>query len=119
LAAKYPDETEKLLHEVKDIADDRLIQVMIQYADQLSQNDRTDMAAKMTQIMVQARGILPKYDPSNDPDAQSPSGGAPPPPPPAPPPGGGLITDLRGGAPPPPPPNDGEPRKPLIEIARR
>jgi hypothetical protein len=30
-----------------------------------------------------------------------------------------LITDLRGGAPPPPPPNDGEPRKPLIEIARR
>lgn len=119
MAAKYPDETEKLLHEVKDIADDRLIQVMIQYADQLSQNDRTDMAAKLTQIMVQARGILPKYDPNNDPDAQSPSGGAPPPPPPAPRPGGGLITDLRGGAPPPPPPNDGEPRKPLIEIARR
>jgi hypothetical protein len=123
MSAAYPEETEKLLHEVKEIADDRLIQVMIQYADQLAQNDRTDMAAKMTQIMVQARAILPKYDPSNDPDAQPPSGGAPPPPPPSSgPAGGGLITDLRGGSAPPPPPAGGSgdaPRKPLIEIARR
>jgi hypothetical protein len=119
MAAQYPDETEKLLNEVKDMADDRLIQVMIQYADQLSQNDRSDLAAKLTQIMVQARSILPKYDPNNDPDAAAPDGGGAPPPPAAPP-GGGLITDLRGGsAPPPPSRDDGGPKKPLIEIARR
>lgn len=66
LAAKYPDETEKLLNEFKDAADDRLIGIMAQFADQLAQQDRTDLGAKLTKIMVQARKILPKYDPSKE-----------------------------------------------------
>jgi hypothetical protein len=89
LSANYPDETQKFLEEMKDVADDRLIGVMAQFADQLAQQDRTELAAKMTKIMVQARGILPKYDPAKDASAE-------------------------GGAPPPP-----EPPKPTIEIARR
>jgi hypothetical protein len=99
LSANYPDETQQMLEELKDVADDRLVGVMAQFADQLSQQDRTDLAAKMTKIMVQARGILPKYDPSKDDDAgagDAPSGGTPPPPPPP-----------------------AEPPKPVIEIARR
>jgi hypothetical protein len=102
LSANYPDETQQMLEELKDVADDRLVGVMAQFADQLSQQDRTDLAAKMTKIMVQARSILPKHDPSKDDDAgadtdegDGPSGGTPPPPPPA------------------------EPPKPVIEIARR
>jgi molybdopterin converting factor small subunit len=95
LSANYPEETGKMLEELKDIADDRLIGVMAQFADQLAQQDRTELAAKMTKIMVQARGILPKYDPSKD-------GNAPP-------------TDDASSQPPPPP----EPPKPVIEIARR
>lgn len=75
LAAKYPDETEKLLNEFKDAADDRLIGIMAQFADQLAQQDRTDLGAKLTKIMVQARKILPKYDPSKE----APVGGAHPP----------------------------------------
>lgn len=75
LAAKYPEETEKLLNEFKDVADDRLISVMAQFADQLAQQDRTDLGAKLTKIMLQARKILPKYDPSKEPAA----GGARPP----------------------------------------
>ncbi|BCX02459.1 MAG: hypothetical protein KatS3mg053_0397 [Candidatus Roseilinea sp.] len=66
LAAKYPEETEKLLNEFKDVADDRLISVMAQFADQLAQQDRTDLGAKLTKIMLQARKILPKYDPSKE-----------------------------------------------------
>lgn len=109
MQAQYPGETKSILEEVKAMVDDRLIQVMIQYADQLSQQDRSDLAAKLTSIMVQARGILPKYDPNNDPDAQGGAGpGAPPSNGPA---GGGLIG---GGKAPPEPP-----KKPLIEIARR
>jgi hypothetical protein len=96
LAANYPDETEKMLTEMKDIADDRIIGVMSQFADQLSQQDRSDMAAKLTKIMVQARKILPKYDPGKDGDGDAGAGGAP-------------------NTPPPPP----EPPKPVIEIARR
>lgn len=99
LSAEYPEETQKMLEELKDIADDRLIGVMAQFADQLSQQDRTELGAKMTKIMVQARGILPKYDPSQDDGASA---------------GGGSD----GGTPPPPPP-PAEPPKPLIEIARR
>jgi hypothetical protein len=94
LSANYPEETGKMLEELKDIADDRLIGVMAQFADQLAQQDRTELAAKMTKVMVQARGILPKYDPSKDGDG-SPAGAAP--------------------TQPPPP----EPPKPVIEIARR
>lgn len=94
LSANYPEETGKMLEELKDVADDRLIGVMAQFADQLAQQDRTELAAKMTKVMVQARGILPKYDPSNDGDA---------------PPTGAAPTQ-------PPPP---EPPKPVIEIARR
>jgi len=63
LAAKYPEETEKLLNEWKDALDDRLIGLIAQFADQLAQQDRTDLSAKLTQVMVQARRILPKYDP--------------------------------------------------------
>lgn len=66
LSANYPDETEQLLNELKDVADDRLIGLMAQFADQLAQQDRTDLSAKMTKIMVQARQILPKYDPSKE-----------------------------------------------------
>jgi hypothetical protein len=97
LSANYPDETGQMLEELKDLADDRLLSVMAQFADQLSQQDRTDLAAKMTKIMVQARGILPKYDPSQDDDADA--------------------GDGSGGAPPPPLPS--EPPKSVIEIARR
>jgi hypothetical protein len=94
LAADYPDETKKMLEELKDVADDRIIGIMSQFADQLAQQDRTDLSAKMTKIMVQARGILPKYSPANDAEAQAHSGTNEPPPPPQSP-------------------------KPLIEIARR
>ncbi|MBO9345526.1 MAG: hypothetical protein J7601_07330 [Chloroflexi bacterium] len=66
LAAKYPEETEKLLNEWKDTVDDRLISVLAQFADQLAQQDRTDLSAKLTKVMVQARKILPKYDPGRD-----------------------------------------------------
>ncbi|MCS7056870.1 MAG: CpXC domain-containing protein [Thermoflexales bacterium] len=66
LAAKYPEETEKLLNEFKDVADDRLISIMAQFADQLAQQDRTDLGAKLTKIMLQARKILPKHDPSKE-----------------------------------------------------
>jgi len=69
LAAEYPHETEKLLNEWKDKVDDRLIGVLAQFADQLAQQDRTDLSAKLTKVMVQARKILPKYDPSRDPTA--------------------------------------------------
>jgi len=69
LAAEYPHETEKLLNEWKDRVDDRLISVLAQFADQLAQQDRTDLSAKLTKVMVQARKILPKYDPSRDPTA--------------------------------------------------
>jgi hypothetical protein len=66
LAAKYPEETEKLLGEWKDALDDRFISVLAQFADQLAQQDRTDLSAKLTKVMTQARKILPKYDPSRD-----------------------------------------------------
>jgi hypothetical protein len=66
LAAKYPEETEKLLNEWKDTVDDRLISVLAQFADQLAQQDRTDLGAKLTKVIMQARKILPKYDPNRD-----------------------------------------------------
>lgn len=66
LGARYPDETEKLLNEVKDKIDDRFVTLLAQFADQLAQEDRTDLGAKLTKIMVQARQILPKYDPAKD-----------------------------------------------------
>lgn len=94
MSMKYPEETEKLLNDIKDQVDDRLVLVMAQFAEQLAKEDRTDLAAKLTQIMVQARGILPKYDPSKD---------------------GQREAAAAGAAPPPPP----EPPKPKIEIARR
>jgi len=107
LAANYPDETEKLLNEMKDIADDRMVEVMSQFADQLSQEDRTELAAKLTKIMMQARKILPKYDASADPRAATASNqpsGTPP------------SSPLSPSSPPPEPP---KPPKPIIEIARR
>lgn len=94
MSMKYPEETEKLLNDIKDQVDDRLVLVMGQFAEQLAKEDRTDLAAKLTQIMVQARGILPKYDPSRDEQRAAAAAGAAPPPPP-------------------------EPPKPKIEIARR
>lgn len=72
LAAKYPEETEKLLGEWKDALDDRFISVLAQFADQLAQQDRTDLSAKLTKVMTQARKILPKYDPSREPNQPSP-----------------------------------------------
>ena len=93
LTMKYPEETARLLNDIKDQVDDRLVMVMGQFAEQLAKEDRTDLSAKLTQIMVQARGILPKYDPSQDEQA-GPDAGSPPPTPP-------------------------EPPKPKIEIARR
>jgi hypothetical protein len=121
MQAEYPDETGKILEEVKEFADDRLIQVMIQYADQLSSQDRSDLAAKLTRVMVQARKILPKYDPSKDQGDEGdagapPSGGTPPPPPDAPSRPSGLIGAdgvIRSSNEPPPS------NMPKIEIARR
>ncbi|MCS7072402.1 MAG: hypothetical protein NZM00_12925, partial [Anaerolinea sp.] len=86
MSMKYPEETEKLLNEIKDQVDDRLILVMGQFAEELAKQDRTDLSAKLTQIMVQARSILPKYDPSRD-KPIGPIAGAPttPPAPPEPP----------------------------------
>ena len=96
LSAKFPDETEKMLTQLKDTgADDRLTAVMGQLAEQLAQEDRSDTAARLTSIMLQAGRILPKYDPDKDP------GNA------APPPGSGPT----------PPPD--APKKPMFEIARR
>jgi hypothetical protein len=89
MSLKYPDETRKLLEQVKDQIDDRLIPVMGQFAEQLAQQDRTELSAKLTQIMVQARAILPKFTPPPD-GAQGPAAAPPP-----------------------------EPPKPKIEIARR
>jgi hypothetical protein len=66
LQAKYPDETEKVLHELANMVDERFVQYMGQTAEQLAQQDRTDASAKLTQIMIQARSILPKYDASKD-----------------------------------------------------
>ena len=94
LMAKYPDETKRLLQEMAKSIDDRFIPVMVQVADRLSQEDRTDLGAKLTQIIIQAREILPKYDPSKDPNA-------------------GAGPDQQGPAGP------TEPPKPKIEIARR
>ena len=91
LTAKYPDETKKLLEEMAKSIDDRFIPIMVQVADRLSQEDRSDLGAKLTQVIVQARGILPKHNPSQD-DA--------------------------GGPPPPTQPGPTEPPKPKIEIAR-
>jgi hypothetical protein len=130
LQAKYPEATEKILTELKDEVDDRFIGVMGRMAEQLAQNDRTDTSAKLTQIMVQARKILPKYDPEQDAEGiegaeeQGSEGEAPassPPPAPAakreePKTGSGLIGPdglIRGSNPPP----SGPP--PKIEIARR
>jgi hypothetical protein len=123
LQSKYPDETEKMLTELKDEVDDRFIGVMGRMAEQLAQNDRTDTSAKLTQIMVQARKILPKYDPAEDAEIEGipeSEGGTVPvseakreePEPRA----SGLIGPdglIRGGNPPP----SGPP--PKIEIARR
>jgi hypothetical protein len=120
--AEYPEETKKILEEIKEFADDRIIQVMIQYADQLSQQDRSDLAAKLTKVMVQARAILPKYDPTKDRGSDGPGDGAGPggpaggTPPPAPGAPSGLVGAdglIRGSS----PPSDAP--KPKIEIARR
>jgi hypothetical protein len=40
--------------------------VLAQFADQLAQQDRTDLGAKLTKVIMQARKILPKYDPNRD-----------------------------------------------------
>lgn len=92
LTAKYPEETKKLLEEMSKSIDDRFIPIMVQIADRLAQEDRTDLGAKLTQVIVQAREILPKHDPALDQGA---------------------------GAPPPNQSGPGEPPKPKIEIARR
>ena len=63
LQVKYPDETRAMLEELKEMTDDRFLKVMGQMAEQLAQQDRTDLSAKLTQIMIQAREILPKYTP--------------------------------------------------------
>lgn len=96
LVAKYPEETKKLLEEMGKSIDDRFIPIMVQVADRLSQEDRTDLGAKLTQIIIQAREVLPKHDPSKDSDSDG-QGGQP----------GGIS------------PSPSEPPKPKIEIARR
>lgn len=124
LQAEFPTETEKMLEEIKDQVDTRLITVMSQLADQLSQNDRTDTAARLTEIMLQAYRILPKFDPKtaaaaagDDATAQPTAlDAAPPVPPAAPPIGGGMVGPdglIRGSRPPDDPPAG------KIEIARR
>lgn len=95
LMAKYPDETRRLLEEMGKSIDDRFVPMMVQVADQLAQEDRTDLGAKLTQVIVQARQILPKYDASRDPNAAA----------------GGAASQSSLGS--------NEPPKPKIEIARR
>ena len=106
VTAKSEDEQIAMLKEAAGQGlDDRIIPVMGQLADQLSQEDRTDLAGKLTQLMVTAREILPKYNAA--------SAGAPAP---APEQGGGLVGAdglIRGSNEPPPP------AAPKIEIARR
>ncbi|MCL5999045.1 MAG: hypothetical protein M1546_23740 [Chloroflexi bacterium] len=99
LVAKYPEESKRLLEEMAKSIDDRFIQVMVQVADRLAQEDRTDLGAKLTQVIIQARDILPKYDPSKDPNAGQ-AGDQP----------NGMGPAGTGSA---------EPPKPKIEIARR
>lgn len=94
LMAKYPDETKSLLEQMAKSVDDRFIAIMVQVADRLAQEDRTDLGARLTQVIVQARDILPKYDASKDAGA-----------------------DAGGDAGTPPPPS--QPPPPKIEIARR
>ncbi len=94
MSMKYPEETEKLLNDIKDQVDDRLLLVMGQFAEQLAKEDRTDLSARLTRIMVQARGILPKYDPGKDGQGEPAAAGAA-------------------------PPSAQEPPRPKIEIARR
>jgi hypothetical protein len=93
LTAKYPDETKQLLQEMSKSIDDRFIPIMVQIADRLSQEDRSDLGAKLTQVIVQAREILPKHDPALD--------------------------QPGAGEPPANPSGPSEPPKPKIEIARR
>ena len=93
LTAKYPDETKQLLQEMAKSIDDRFIPIMVQIADRLSQEDRSDLGAKLTQVIVQAREILPKHDPALD--------------------------QPGAGEPPANPSGPSEPPKPKIEIARR
>ncbi|HQZ99087.1 MAG TPA: hypothetical protein PLJ62_02725, partial [Thermoflexales bacterium] len=106
VTAKSEDEQIAMLKEAAGQGlDDRIIPVMGQLADQLSQEDRTDLAGKLTQLMVTAREILPKYNAA--------SAGAPAP---APEQGSGLVGAdglIRGSNEPPPP------AAPKIEIARR
>ena len=94
--AKYPEETKRLLEEMAKSVDDRFITIMIQLADRLAQEDRTDLGAKLTQVIVQARDILPKYDASKDASRDA-------------------SRDAAAGRPGP----SSEPPKPKIEIARR
>jgi hypothetical protein len=94
VVAKYPEETKRLLEEMAKSIDDRFITIMVQLADRLSQEDRTDLGAKLTQVIVQAREILPKYDPAKDANAGTQSN-------------------------PPGPGSQAEPPRPKIEIARR
>lgn len=110
LSAKTDDEQRQLLKDIAaNGADDRLIRVMGQLADQLAQEDRTDTAGKLTQLMVLAREILPKYaGPAPDrPQTEAPADESPR--------GGGLIGPdglIRGS-------NEPPPAAPKIEIARR
>jgi hypothetical protein len=120
LQAKYPEETEKMLKELAAEMDDRFITVMIQLADQLAQNDRTDTAAALTKVITQARKILPKHDPAKDEASQAakplPTSTSSPNAAPEPPKPSGLIGPdglIRGSN----PPSSGD--KPKIEIARR
>lgn len=119
LQANYPDETQQILEQIRDEMglDDRFCAVMGKMAEELAGQDRSEAAARMTEVMIQARSVLPKYDPSKD---AANAAGAPPSAPAAaprrdaPPPAssGGLI--LPGGSEPPKPktPPPQEPKKP-------
>ena len=119
MQAQYPDETQQILEQIRDEMgiDDRFCAVMGKMSEQLAGQDRTEASARMTQVMIQARGILPKYDPAQEAAppqvAPEPRRNAPTPPPaPAPAPSGGLITSSKAEPPKPQKPPPQEPKKP-------
>jgi hypothetical protein len=79
LQANYPDETKTILEQLRDEMglDDRFCAVIGQMAEQMAGQDRTDASARLTEIMIQARGILPKHNPATPAGEGAPAASAP------------------------------------------
>ncbi|MBU6362262.1 MAG: hypothetical protein KGS46_19810 [Chloroflexi bacterium] len=119
MQAQFPDETQQILEQIRDEMgiDDRFCAVMGKMAEQLAGQDRTEASARITQVMIQARSILPKYDPAQESASpqlapESRRNAPTPPPAPAPAPSGGLITSSKAEPPKPQKTPPQEPKKP-------